>query len=290
MSRAATAAGGGLARAGMARRELPHTAAARPPSLHILRAEWTKLRTAGGTGWLLAAAVALTVAVSAAAVFATKCPAGTACPVDTPKISLTGIEVAQAVVAVLAVLTIGNEFSTGMIRTTFTAMPRRWAVLAAKAAVVTGLVLPAAVVAVAGCLLAGRLILPGNGFTAARGFPLMSLAHGPTLRAAVGTVLYLALIELLSLGIATIVRDPAVAVGAVLGLLYLAPIIAAVVGDPRWQRRFERYGPMNAGLAIEDTTGLRHLPIGPWAGLGVLAAWTAAALLIGGLLLRLRDA
>jgi ABC-2 type transport system permease protein len=49
-------------------------------------------------------------------------------------------------------------------------------------------------------------------------------------------------------------------------------------------------GPMSAGLAIQATTRLSSLPIGPWAGLGVLAAWTAAALLAGGLVLRLRDA
>ncbi len=285
MTQATIAASGGLARRG-----LPRRAAAGWPGLDILRAEWTKLRTVGGTGWLLVSLAALTIAVSAATAAATKCPSGAACPVDTTRLSLTGIEVAQAVVAILAVLAIGNEYSTGMIRTTFTAMPRRSAVLAAKAAVVTGLVLAVAVVAVAGCLLAGRLILPGNGFTTARGFALMSLAHEVTLRAAIGSVLYLALIGLLSLGIATIVRDSAVAAGAVLGLLYLAPIMAAVVGNPVWQRRFERYAPTNAGLTIEDTTGLRHLPIGPWGGLGVLAAWAAAALLVSGLLLRLRDA
>ena len=85
-------------------------------------------------------------------------------------------------------------------------------------------------------------------------------------------------------------RDSAAAVGAALGLLYLFPIIAAVVTDPHWQRHLQQIGPMSAGLEIQATTGLRSLPIGPWAGLGVLAAWAAAALLAGGLLLRLRDA
>ena len=102
------------------------------------------------------------------------------------------------------------------------------------------------------------------------------------LRAAAGSVLYLALIALLSLGIATAVRDPAVAIGVVLGLLYLFPIIAALAGNPHWQRHLEQIGPMTAGLAIQATTGLRSLPISPWAGLGVLAAWAAAALLAGG--------
>ena len=85
-------------------------------------------------------------------------------------------------------------------------------------------------------------------------------------------------------------RDSAAAIGIVLGLLYLFPIIAAVVTDPHWQRHLQQIGPMSAGLEIQATTGLRSLPIGPWAGLGVLAAWAAAALLAGGLLLRLRDA
>jgi ABC-2 type transport system permease protein len=142
-----------------------------------------------------------------------------------------------------------------------------------------------------GPLVSGCSTLLSHGFTAARGFPLLSLADGPTLRAAGGSVLYLALIALLSLGIATVVRESAVAIGVVLGLLYLSPIIISVVaGDPVWSHRLERYAPMSAGLTIQDTTGLRGLPISPWGGLGVLAAWAAVAMLAGGLVLRLRDA
>ena len=85
-------------------------------------------------------------------------------------------------------------------------------------------------------------------------------------------------------------RDSAVAIGVVLGLLYLFPIIASVVANAHWQRHLEQIGPMTAGLAIQATTGLRSLPHQPVGGLGVLAAWAAAALLAGGLLLRLRDA
>ncbi len=141
-----------------------------------------------------------------------------------------------------------------------------------------------------GSLLAGQLILSGHGFTPAHGYPPLSLGDGLVLRAAVGSVLYLALIALLSLGVATIIRDPGPAIGIVVGLLYLAPIIAAVVNSPHWRNDIERYAPMTAGLAIQATTGLRGQPISPWAGLGVPAAWATAALLTGGLLLRLRDA
>jgi ABC-2 type transport system permease protein len=256
-----------------------------------LRAEWTKLRTVPGTAWMLTGICVLTVAVGAATAAVTRCGAGTGCAIDPTKVSLTGIEVGEAVVAALAVLVISGEYSTGMIRTTFTAMPRRWIVLAAKAAVLTGLVLAAAVVAVAGSLAAGRLILTGNGITAAHGFAVVSLAHGPTVRAAAGSVLYLALVGLLSLGIATIVRDSAAATGAVLGILYVPPVIALFLGsEPTWQRWVERYSPANAGLAILNTTGVHNLVISPWAGLGVLAAWAAAALLAAGVLLQLRDA
>jgi hypothetical protein len=67
-----------------------------------LHAEWTKQRTLPGTIWLLAATAVLTIAVSAAAAAAARCPPGTACPVDSAKLSLTGIEFGQAVVAILA--------------------------------------------------------------------------------------------------------------------------------------------------------------------------------------------
>jgi ABC-2 type transport system permease protein len=254
-----------------------------------LHAEWTKTRTVGGTGWLLLGTIALTVAVSAGTAKAVMCPS-VDCHEDGTKLTLTGITLGQAVVAILAVLAISGEYSSGMIRTTLTAMPRRTTVLAAKATVLTGTVLAAGTIAVLGSLLAGRLILPGNGFTSAHGYPPLSLSDGSTLRAAAGSVLYLALIALLSLGIGATVRDPATAIGIVLGLLYIFPILTHVVTDPHWQRHLQQIAPMTAGLAIQSTTDLHNMPIGPWAGLGVLTAWAAAALLIGGLLLRLRDA
>jgi ABC-2 type transport system permease protein len=253
-------------------------------------AEWTKLRTVSGPAWLLLGVVTLTIAVSAAATGATHCPQNLTCPVDTTKLSLTGIQFGQAVVAILAVLAFCNEYSTGMIRVTLAAMPRRHTVLAAKAILIAGLVLVAGAVAVFGSVLAGHLILPGHGFTAARGFPPVWLSYGPTLRAACGSVLYLTLIALLSLGVAVIVRDSAVAIGTVLALLYLFPIVLAFIGNEHWQLRLERWTPTIAGLTIQDTTGLRGLPITPWGGLGVLAIWAGAALLAGTLALRLRDA
>ena len=254
-----------------------------------LHAEWTKLRTLTGTASLLAGAVALTIAVSVAVAAATHQSPGSGGGQDPTKLALVGVDLGQVVIAVLAVLVISEEYATGMIRVTLAAMPRRLTLLGAKAANVAGLTLAAGVIAVTGCLLAGRLLLPGAGFDPAHGYTLVSISHGSTLRAAAGSVLYLVLIALLALGVATAIRDTAVSIGAVLALLYLPPLLAQVVADPL-RRHIEQIAPMTAGLTIQATTNLRNVPIAPWAGLGVLAAWAAVSLLVAGVLLRRRDA
>lgn len=259
-----------------------------------LHAEWTKLRTLASTFWLLLAAAVFTIAVSAAAAAAFSCRPGGCAPArtgaDPAKLSLTGVGLGQAVVAVLVVMAIGGEYSTGMIRLTLAAMPRRLTVLFAKAAVITGCVLFAGTVAVLGSVLAGRLILPGRGLSEANGYHELSLAYGPDLRATAGSVLYLALIALLAVGVTTAVRDSAAAIGVVLGLLYLFPIVASVIGDRVLSRHLQQIAPMNAGLDVQATTGVATLPLTPWQGLGILALWALGALSLGALVLRLRDA
>jgi len=254
--------------------------------LLAMHAEWTKQRTVAGPGLLMLAAVVGTVALSAAASAAVSCP-GAGCAADPAKTSLTGVLLGQAVIAVLAVLTIGAEFSSGMIGGTMIATPRRWIVLAAKAVTLTGPVLVAGSAAVLGSVLVGWLLQRAAG----RGADdhVWSLSDASTVRAAAGSVLYLALIALFSLGIATILRSSAAAIGTVLGLLFVSPILAAVVTDPEWQRRLKQIAPSNAGLAIQATTNLDQLPISPWAGLGVLALWAAGALVVAGIALEVRD-
>jgi ABC-2 type transport system permease protein len=232
-----------------------------------LRAEWTKLTTLRSTAWLLLAAVAVTIGGSAAATGS--CTSASCGRVG---LSLMGVQAGQAVVALLAVLTVSNEYGTGMIHTTFTAMPRRTTVFTAKATVVTALTLAAALVAVPTALLVGRLILPG---------------HDPALRAISGAILYLALIALISLGIATAIRDTAVSIGVVYAILYVLPTLSFMVSRPSWQRFLWRICPLNAGLAVQSNT---KLPLSPSAGVGVLLLWTTAALLTATLLLKTRDA
>ncbi|MFC6082745.1 ABC transporter permease [Sphaerisporangium aureirubrum] len=260
---------------------------------NALRAEWTKARTLRGNTWLAVAIAVGTVVATAgatAAVTTAQCPTVTTCFEDTARLSLRGVWLSQAVVVVLAVLLMSNEYGNGMIRTTLAAMPRRVMVLFTKAAVVVGIVFATGVAGVAGSLLVGGVIMPRNGFTPENGYPPLSLADGPTLRAVVGSVLYLALIALLSLGVSTVLRDTAVSITAVLTLLYVIPVISTFVTDPQWLGVLQRLSPMTAGLAIQATRNLDLLPIGPWPGLGVLAAYAAVAMLVGGVLFVRREA
>jgi ABC-2 type transport system permease protein len=257
--------------------------------LAAVRAEWIKLRTVPGPAWLLLACATVTITISSAVVAIEKCSPGL-CAVDTTKVSLTGVQVGQAAVAIMAVIVIGGEYGTGMIRVTLAAIPHRAVMLVAKAAVVSTVTALAGIIAVLCSLLAGRIFLPDNGFTVAHGFLPLSIAQGPTLRAAAGSVLYLVLVALFSFGVAVAVRDTATAIAIVLTLMYVVTAASRVVLNPAWQHRVQQIAPMNAGLAIQSTTNLGKLPIGPWAGIGVLAAWTAAALFAGWLLLQLRDA
>ncbi|MFB6550468.1 ABC transporter permease [Streptomyces sp. NPDC056405] len=252
------------------------------------RAEWTKLRTDTSNAWLLFGAVVLTLAVGAAVAMTSRCDA-LGCGEDATKLSLTGVMVGQVVVAIVAVLMVGNEYSTGMMQSTVAAVPRRLTVLFSKAAVLSGVIVAAGAVAVVGSLLIGGMVQPGRGFTEAHGYEAMSLADSVVLRAAAGSVLYLALIGLLSLGIALMVRSSATAIGIVLGLLFFFPILTQVITDPDWQRLLQQIAPMTAGLSVQTTIGIDRLPIGPWEGLGVVALWAAGALAVGGAMLRLRD-
>lgn len=241
-----------------------------------LHAEWTKLRTVPSTGWTAVAIIVATVAVGSLATASLR-PEDVN---DLARISLSGVYLGQMAVVVLGVLAVTPEYESTMIRTTLAAHPVRPAVLAAKAANIAAIVLVAGTVSVLGSLVATRMIRPDS----------VSLVDGSTLRAYAGTVLYLGLIGLLSLGAAMVVRHTGGTITLVLSLLYTMPIVATFVTDPIWRNRILRVAPMTAGLAIQATRDLAAQPIAPWAGIGVLTAWTGAALALGAVLFSRRDA
>lgn len=247
-------------------------------------AEWAKTWSEPGTTWLLVGLVVLSVAVSSMTIGTARCPAG--CGQDPARISLAGVYLGQAIAALAGVRAIGAEYGTGMIRVTLTAIPRRGRLLAAKALVLAGPVLAASTLAVGTSMLTGQLVLPGHGFTARDGFDLVS---GTMWRAELCAIGYLTLVALLGLGLAAVVRDSAAAIGIALGLLYLLPVVGVVVGQAA-QRHLQQIAPMSAGLDSQTTVGLNGLPLTPWQGLVVVALWAAGALVLGGAVLRLRDA
>jgi ABC-2 type transport system permease protein len=248
--------------------------------------EWTKVRSDPGTRWNVAGLLAATIAVSALACWAADplhC-APRPCTLDTTRISLTGVYLGQIPAVVLAVLIVTAEYDSMMIRTTLTAVPRRIAVLAAKAAVLLATVAVSAAAALTATWATARLVLPARGFTPLHGYASeLSLADGPTRRAYAGTVLYFGLIAILGMGMALIVRSTGAAITTTLGLLYGGPVMSLFVTDPVWQERIRQYAPMSAGLSVQTS----HRP---WVGIGVLAAYAAAAAVIGAILFRRRDA
>jgi len=262
-----------------------------------VRAEWTKLRTEPGQLW---SAVATGVILVAAAVIWATGAVAQQCPdeapgcvteiVDIVRLSLSGVQFAQFAVIVLAVLVTTDEYATGLIHSTLLATPRRRAVLASKAMVVTAAALSGGAWGVLVSLPVARVVLAGNGFTTANGYPPISLADGPTMRAAGGSILYLGLIALLSIGVGLAVRHTLAALTVVTCLLYALPLVGVALGNVHIQRFIAKYAPLPAGLSIQATQRLDQLVIGGWPGLGVVAAWASVALLVGAVMFAVRDA
>lgn len=235
----------------------------------FLCAEWRKLRTVPDLAVLLALLAGLTVAVSAVS-------AAVADPADLDPVraALLGVQVGQAVAAIAGVQMVAGEFGTGLIGVTLLALPHRGRLLAAKAILLSALVGGVAVVAMVGSFAIGRSLLP---------IPL----DGPAVRAVTLSILYLILIALLGLGVGAAARNAVAAVGVVLGLLYLMPVLLSMFPDPHVQRILFRLTPGTAVQALQSTT--LDLPLKPWPAVGVIALWTVAAVALGGASLVRRD-
>ena len=206
---------------------------------------------------------------------------------DLVRNSLVGVQIGLVAVVALGVLFMTSEYRTGLIRTTLTASPGRARVLAAKAVVLGAVVFAAGLAASIAALLGSQPLARENGF-APPAYPHPSLSDGPVLRAVVGTAVFLALLALLSLAVGAVLRSTVLAVVIVVALVVVLPIVALTtsVGASNWVNR----ATPNAGLAVQQTIEQPDVVIGPWAGLGVLAAYAAVGLAIAGWRLRSRDA
>lgn len=260
-----------------------------------LHAEWTKLVTVPAQLWTLAGVTGLMVGFTALVAAGQQPPdcrpsAGCTMP-DTVAQALSGVYFAQIAALFLAVTMVSCEYQPRLIRVTLAAHPGRGGVLAAKAAVTLAAVFCAAVPGVLGSLLAGRAVLTAQGFGAVPGHRLAALSDHALQRAALGTLLYLLLVALLGIGLAAALRHQATAVGAAAALLF-GPYLATLVlpMTTHTLHLVQKWSPMTAGLAVQAVPpGAGTAPLAPWTGLAVLAAYAAAALAAGWILLRVRD-
>ncbi|MYW68848.1 hypothetical protein GTY65_32950 [Streptomyces sp. SID8379] len=251
-----------------------------------IHGEWTKLRTVPGQLWTVASLTGVMVACTALiAASAGKGQSGVLAPTA---LSLSGVYLAQTAAALVAVAVVSCEYPR-MIRTTLAANPRRTTVFLAKAAVTAAAVLAAALPAALGSLAAGRTVLSGQ--SGASGFGQLPLSSSMLWRAVLGTVVYLLLVALLSVGVALLVRHAAAAVGAVMALLYGPYLATLIIQMPAHVlHRVQKFSPMTAGLAVQTTSGTGTAPLAPWTGIAVLAAYAGGALMLGWGALRARDA
>jgi ABC-2 type transport system permease protein len=251
----------------------------------VARMEWVKLRTLRSTGWsaliLAAGMTGLAVLVLSNLHYA-RLSAADRATFDPTELGFVGLALGQLVMAVLGILMITSEFSSGMIRATLAAAPRRPLVLVAKAAV-----LGAAGLA-AGELLAFAGFLAGEAALASPA-PHATLGQPGVLRAVLMAGAYLCLMGLIGLSIGAIVRHTAGAIATAMAVIFVLPLVFLAV-PAGLQHAVEKFLPEM--IAQNSLTAVKPVAasLSPWAGLGVLGLYAAVLLAAGGWLLARRDA
>jgi ABC-2 type transport system permease protein len=243
-----------------------------------VRSEWIKLRTARANLVLLVLALAVPVLLSA--LVSGTVPIDTL-PDDTPasrfSLAIAGTGTGHTLLTVLGVLVIGSEYRHNTIRVTFTAVPRRLRVYAAKIVTVAALALVVGVVAVASSYLVGAAILDARGYG-------VSMSDPGVVRSLFGSALLAVLMGLVGLGVGTIVRATAGAITLV--VVYPVIVEALLVG---FVPSVGKYLPFAAGSALQSPQGAKDV-LSPLAGGAIFAAFTVVLLVVGGALLTKRDA
>ena len=254
--------------------------------LGLMRSEWTKLRTVRSTMWTLGVTILLGIGVSALATAETRAHWLTTSPgsragFDPISTSLIGVFIGQFAIGILGALVMSGEYGTGTIRATFSAAPRRPLVLVAKAMVFGAVALVVAEVVAFLAFFLGQALLTAPATHA-------TLASPGAVRAVVGSGLYVCVLGLFSLGLATIIRHTAGAISAFVGILLVLPLIvqalpSSIAFDVR------RFLPDRIGADIISNNGSLGA-FSPWVGLLILCGYAVGVLVIGGLLLVRRDA
>jgi hypothetical protein len=252
----------------------------------VVHAEWIKFRSLRSSWITLAVTAALTVGFGALFCWAAvsrwdRLPADERAMFTPAEHSLRGYFLAQMAIGVLGVLSVTGEYSTGMIRASLSAVPKRLPVLWAKTLVFGAVAWVVTTVSALAAFFLGQAILSsrhiGTSFGAA-GVP----------RVVLGTGLYLTAIGLLAVALGTVIRNTAGGISAVFGLLLVVPLLSEALPSD-WQVHIVPYLPSNAGAALMHLSQGPH-EMAPWSGFGLLCGYVAVALAAAAVVLRRRDA
>jgi len=262
----------------------------------VLHGEWVKLRSLRSTIWSVLVLVLLPIGIGVLLASLANTDGGTltgdAARNALVQYSTSGATISVLVVAVIGALVVTGEYGTGMIRSTFAAVPRRWEALAAKGIVLAATVFVASAVSVWATAFVTMPIANANGVEAS--------LDGGVAMPLLGASVYLTLIGLLAFAVGIVLRSTAGAIAGVLGLMLVAPVIVQLIQGftkATWLGTLNNLLPQNAGQPLmqfgtEDTSGWHDgvLALGGWSGFAVLVAWVAVAMVTALVLAQKRDA
>jgi ABC-2 type transport system permease protein len=249
----------------------------------VLHSEWTKLHSLRSSRITLLVAVGLVIGFGLLIPFVSVSnwePNTSTADYDAVSRSLGGIFLAQLAFGVLGVLLVTGEYSTGMIRATFAAVPKRLPVLWGKLGVFLAASLVLGTLACVIAFVGGQAIFASKHVDASFGDP-------GVLRAVLGAGLFLAGIGAFGVGLGALIRNSAGAIATLTGLLFVAPVIVSALPQS-WADKIGPYLPANAGTAIIFTSPSPDSLL-PWTGLGVLCGWVAVAVALAAVMLMRRD-
>ena len=249
---------------------------------HTVRAEWIKLWTVRSTWWTMAALVVLGAGLTTLICWGNADWLAGDDADESPGSFITwGMMIAQVCAVIVGTLAVTSEYGTGMVRTSFAAVPHRGAVFAAKAIVVSG------VLFVVGTLTALLGYLGGNFFLDREGIGLA--LEGGVARSMYGSGLYLATLGLLSLAVGFLVRHTAAAISIVLATVFVVGTMVMLIPGElgEW---ITKLMPGNVASALVAPVAFNPDLLGAWTGLGVLVAEVAALSALAWYLLDRRDA
>jgi ABC-2 type transport system permease protein len=266
-------------------------AGSRPGIGGLLSSEWTKIRSVRSTAWTLILFIVITIGFTALFTWLTVANwNGPHAPARDVRVATdpvgfvlgAGLGLGQLTLCVLGVLVITTEYSTGVIRASLLAVPRRLWMLGAKCLVFAGLLFVISEIVVFGSFFLGSAILHSH--------VSVSLSDHNVTRAVLGSGLYLTVLGLFSLAIGGIIRHTAGAVTTAIGVVFVLPILSGLLPNS-WGAHVNGYLPEQAGTLIGQAqpTGSGNV-LSAWEGFGVFCLWTLVLLAIAAFLLQKRDA